>query len=145
MLDQRQLLLSQLQEKLPVNIVQTSSDTAALDLAVFSTSGMPLIIGKSPSTLDIVFDATNNSYTQVWIEDSTGVRQNMTPYINSGEMGGAIDMRDNVIPEQLRWIDELSAKFGNAFNLQHGQGLNNAGINFFEPLRVYTAPSPAAR
>ena len=144
LLDQRENLLTKLQEILPVNVVRTGEASEGLEITIFSSSGMPLIIGSEVSQIEVVADQFNNGYYEVWVMDSTGVRQDMTSSITVGEIGGAIDMRDNVIPEQLRWIDELTARFTTAFNLQHRAGmdlLGNTGIDFFEPVSAYTMPA----
>jgi flagellar hook-associated protein 1 FlgK len=142
LLDQREVLLSQLQKIIPIHVVSSGESSEALGITVFSSSGMPLVLGKEVSQIEVVEDQFNNGFYQVWVRDSTGVRQEMTSSITSGEIGGALAMRDEIIPEQLRWIDELAAKFTTAFNLQHRAGmdlLGNTNIDFFAPVSVFAS------
>jgi flagellar hook-associated protein 1 FlgK len=58
----------------------------------------------------------------------------ITASINSGDLGGTIQMRDQTIPGLLSQLDTLANQFGTAFNAAQAKGFDQngaAGTNFF--------------
>jgi flagellar hook-associated protein 1 FlgK len=64
--------------------------------------------------------------------DSQG--NNITASIQGGQLGGAIQIRDQVIPGYLTQLNTLATQFATAFNTAQTQGFDsngNPGQNFF--------------
>jgi flagellar hook-associated protein 1 len=71
-----------------------------------------------------------NGFQQVL--DSNG--NNITSSIQGGTLGGAIDIRDQVIPGFQSQLNTLASQFGTAFNAAQAKGYDsngNAGGDFF--------------
>ncbi len=66
---------------------------------------------------------------------------NVTNYINSGKLGGYLDVKDDIKNNVLNDLRKLSAAITNDTNILHyeGYGLDNTtNADFFAPLTVYT-------
>ena len=140
--DQRQQLIFELQQKLPANVIEIGDNTVNSEVTIYSTSGLPLINGANVSQFVAEENPTNEGYVNILIRDQTGLTQDATQFIKTSEMGGLLDMRDNIIPEQMRWINNIVSTFTTEFNLQHqaGMGLNGStGENFFEPVAIFAS------
>jgi flagellar hook-associated protein 1 FlgK len=64
--------------------------------------------------------------------DSQG--NDITTAIQGGQLGGAIQVRDQIVPGYLTQLNTLATQFGNAFNTAQAQGFDsngNPGQNFF--------------
>ena len=91
-------------------------------------SGTPLVIGDQSFTLQTTTGA--NGFQQVL--DSNG--SNITSSIQGGQLGGAIQMRDQVIPGMLSQLNSLASQFSSSFNAAQTEGVDsngNQGQNFF--------------
>jgi len=121
--DQRDQLVQQLSKLTGISVSQSSSGEV-----ITTGNGSPLVVGDQSFSLQTVAGA--NGFQQV--EDSQGT--NITTAIQGGQLGGAIQMRDQVIPGYLSQLNTLATQFGNAFNAAQAQGFDsngNVGQNFF--------------
>jgi flagellar hook-associated protein 1 FlgK len=101
-------------------------------------NGTPLVMGDQSFTLQTT--TGNTGFQQVL--DSNG--SNITSSIQGGQLGGAIQMRDQVIPGMLSQLNSLASQFSSSFNAAQTQGVDssgNQGQNFFS---VPTDPKEAA-
>jgi flagellar hook-associated protein 1 len=101
-------------------------------------NGTPLVMGDQSFTLQTM--TSNTGFQQVL--DSNG--SNITSSIQGGQLGGAIQMRDQVIPGMLSQLNSLASQFSSSFNAAQTQGVDssgNQGQNFFS---VPTDPKEAA-
>lgn len=91
-------------------------------------NGTPLVIGGQSFNLQTT--TGTNGFQQVL--DSNG--NNITSSIQGGTLGGAIDIRDQVIPGLQSQLNTLASQFATAFNSAQAQdddSNGNTGGNFF--------------
>jgi|HubBroStandDraft_5_1064220.scaffolds.fasta_scaffold07309_5 flagellar hook-associated protein 1 FlgK len=121
--DQRDELVQQLSTLTGISVSQSS------DGEVITTgNGTPLVMGGQSFNLQTT--TGSNGYQQVL--DSNG--NNITSSIQGGQLGGAIQIRDQVIPGFLSSLNTLASQFATAFNAAQAKGYDsngNAGQNFF--------------
>jgi flagellar hook-associated protein 1 FlgK len=65
---------------------------------------------------------------------------NLTAVLTSGEVGGLVDVRDNVLGQQLTALDTLAFTFASAVNAQHAAGF---GLDGLTGRALFLAPVPA--
>jgi flagellar hook-associated protein 1 FlgK len=121
--DQRDQLVQQLSQLTGITVSQSS------DGEVITTgNGSPLVMGGQSYNLQTTTGM--NGFQQVL--DSSG--NNITSSIQGGQLGGAIQIRDQVVPGYLNSINTLATQFGDAFNAAQEEGYDssgNAGQAFF--------------
>ena len=121
--DQLDQLVQQLSGLTGIAITQgTDGET------ITTANGTPLVIGGQSFNLQT--SPGTNGFQQVL--DSNG--NNITSSIQGGTLGGAIGIRDQVIPGFLSQLNTLASQLGTAFNTAQAQGFDsngNAGTNFF--------------
>ena len=121
--DQRDELVQQLSALTGVSIAQSSDGET-----ITTGNGTPLVIGSQSFTLQTT--TGSNGFKQVL--DSNG--NNITSTIQGGQLGGAIEIRDQTIPGFLSTLNTLASQFATSFNAAQAQGFDsngNAGQNFF--------------
>jgi flagellar hook-associated protein 1 FlgK len=134
--DRRDQLVKELSQKVNIRYAEgnggaltiTAGNTAVLvsgqssrELKVASTPGHD---GKRQGNVEIFYKATDNS-TPV----------NVTQQFKSGEMGGLLDVRDNVVNNLIDGMDQLAYKVALETNKAHIQGYDRNGRSgnmFFE-------------
>jgi flagellar hook-associated protein 1 FlgK len=128
--DQRDQLVQQLSTLVGTSVTQ-SSDGQVITIG----NGTPLVMGgqsynvqttTGPNGLKQVLDANGNDITSA---------------IQGGQLGGTLQIRDQVIPGFLNSLNTLASQFATAFNTAQTQGTDasgNAGQAFF------SIPSSAA-
>ncbi|MGA8111721.1 MAG: flagellar hook-associated protein FlgK, partial [Acidobacteriaceae bacterium] len=128
--DQRDQLVQQLSSLTSVSVTQSS------DGEVITTgNGTPLVMGGQSFSLQ----TTTGSDGMQQVLDSNG--NNITASLSGGQIGGAIQIRDQVIPGYLDQLNTLASQFATAFNAAQAQGYDsngNTGQAFF------TVPSGTA-
>ncbi|MGA3048011.1 MAG: flagellar hook-associated protein FlgK [Terracidiphilus sp.] len=121
--DQLDQLVQQLSGLTNVAITQgTDGET------ITTGTGTPLVVGGQSYNLQT--GTGTDGFQQVL--DSNGT--NITSSINGGTLGGAIQVRDQVVPGFLSQLNTLASQFTTAFNTAQGQGFDStgaAGGNFF--------------
>ena len=131
--DQLDQLVQQLSGLTNVSITQgTNGET------ITTGSGTPLVIGGQSYNLQTT--TGTDGFQQVL--DSNG--NNITSTIQGGTLGGAIEIRDQVIPGFQSQLNTLASQFATAFNSAQAQGFTSSGAvggNFFT---VPTDPNDAA-
>jgi flagellar hook-associated protein 1 len=121
--DQRDQLVQQLSALTGISITQTNEGET-----ITTGNGTPLVMGGQSFTLQTV--TGSDGLQQVL--DSNGT--NITDSIQGGQLGGAIQVRDQIIPGLLTQLNTLASQFATAFNAAQAQGFDsngNAGQNFF--------------
>ncbi len=122
--DQRDELVQQLSNLTGITVTQSSDgeDTIA------TANGSPLVVGGQ--NFDLTTSTGSNGFQQV--VDANGT--NITTTVQGGVLGGAIQTRDQDIPEFLTSLDTLASQFATAFNSAQAAGYDsngNAGQPFF--------------
>lgn len=114
--DQRDQLVQQLSTLTGISIAQSS------DGEVITTgNGSPLVMGSQSFALQTTAGA--NGFQQVL--DWNG--NNITSSIQGGQLGGAIQMRDTVIPGFLSSLNDLASQFAAAVNAAQASGYDSSG------------------
>jgi len=114
--DQRDELVQQLSQLVGVSISQSSDGEV-----ITTANGSPLVMGSQAFQLQTT--TGNNGFQQVL--DSNG--NNITATIQGGQLGGAIQMRDQVIPGFLNSLNTLASQFATALNTAQTQGYDSTG------------------
>ncbi len=95
---------------------------------IMTGNGTPLVMGTQSFTLQTT--TGSDGFQQVL--DSNGT--DITSTLSGGQLGGAIQMRDQTIPGMLAQLNSLASQFATSFNSAQTQGLDsngNQGQNFF--------------
>jgi flagellar hook-associated protein 1 FlgK len=101
---------------------------------ITTANGSPLVMGNQSFALQ----TTTGTDGQQHVLDTSG--NDITTSIQGGQLGGAIQIRDQAVPSYLNQLNTLASQFGAAFNTAQAQGFDsngNPGQNFF------TVPSGA--
>lgn len=121
--DQRDQLVQQLSTLTGISVSQSSNGET-----ITTANGSPLVMGSQSFMLQTT---TGNDGMQ-HVLDSAG--NDITASIQGGQLGGAIQIRDQVIPGFLNQLNTLASQFATAFNAAQAKGFDsngNAGSNFF--------------
>ncbi|MGO8758262.1 MAG: flagellar hook-associated protein FlgK [Terracidiphilus sp.] len=121
--DQRDELVQQLSKLIGISVTQSN------DGEVITTgNGAQLVMGNQSDSLQ----TTTGSDGMQHVLDSNG--NDITTSIQGGTLGGAIAIRDTVIPGYLSQLNSLASEFTTAFNTAQAEGYDangNAGQDFF--------------
>ena len=121
--DQRDELVQQLSALTGVSVTQTNDGET-----ITTGNGTPLVIGNQSFGLQ----TTTGAGGLQQVLDSNG--NNITSSIQGGTLGGAIEFRDQTIPNMLTQLNTLASQFATAFNSAQAKGFDsngNAGQDFF--------------
>lgn len=121
--DQRDELVRQLSTLTGISITQSADGET-----ITTGNGSPLIMGNKSYSLQTT--TGTNGFQKVL--DANG--NDITASIQGGELGAAIQIRDQVIPGFLTQLNTLASQFAAAFNTAQAKGFDskgNAGQNFF--------------
>jgi len=124
--DQRDELIRQLSSLVNISVTQTEHG-----LTLTTANGVPLVVANQSDALQA--NANNSVLEHVYSTQG----QDITSQIQGGQLGGALQIRDQVIPQLLTHLYNLASQFATSFNTQHAAGFDasgNAGQTFFTPL-----------
>ena len=142
--DERQQYIEELQGK--VNFLYF--ETEAGSITITTKQGDALVLGRTSMKLTLG-DRTDGAGTV--ISHFSGIYLNdkeITDTINSGEIGGYIQVRDTLIPGYLKTLDDTAAGIIDRVNTVHAEGWdldNNQGGDFFVPFTPAPPNTSAAR
>jgi flagellar hook-associated protein 1 FlgK len=128
--DQRDELIRQLSGLVNIAVTQTEHG-----LTLTTANGVPLVVANQSFALQS--NANNSVLEHVYSAQG----QDITSQIQGGQLGGTIQVRDQVIPELFNQLNTLASQLASGFNTQHAAGFDtsgNAGQNFFTPLPTTT-------
>lgn len=114
--DQRDQLVQQLSKLVGVSVSQSSNGEV-----ITTANGSPLVVGSTAYQLQTTKGA--NGFQQVL--DASG--NNITSAIQGGQLGGAIQMRDQTIPGFLNSLNTLATQLATAFNSAQAMGFDSTG------------------
>lgn len=123
-IDQRDVLINQLSGLIDVSEIQTESG-----ISLTTSNGTALVAGTQAFTLTTQPDVSGHQHIFAQGND-------VTSQLNSGELGGLLQVRDQQIPSLLSSLDTLAAGIANGFNSANAAGFDlngNAGGNIFVP------------
>ncbi|PKM46127.1 MAG: flagellar hook-associated protein FlgK [Gammaproteobacteria bacterium HGW-Gammaproteobacteria-1] len=130
LLDQRDLLVRQLAERVPVTTVE--QDNGAMN--VFIGNGQVMVLGTDYNQLDVVPSDYDSFTLQVALHTSAGPGPDVTNFLNGGTIGGLLSFRKEVLEPAQNALGRIAIGLAETINAQHGQGLdlnNQLGSDFF--------------
>ena len=122
--DQRDVLINQLSGLIDVSEIQTESG-----ISLTTSNGTALVAGTQVFALTTQPDISGHQHIFAQGKD-------ITSQLNSGELGGLLQARDQQIPSLLTSLDTLAAGISSSFNAANAAGFDfngNAGGNIFVP------------
>jgi flagellar hook-associated protein 1 len=131
--DQRDVLIGQLAQVANISVTQSQQG----GVTITTSDGSALVVGGQSFNLQASPDS--NGTEQIYAAGS-----NITSSFTGGQLGGEINVRDQVIPGVLSSLDALASGLAANVNAaqQQGYDLNgDAGQNLFNPV---TGPGAAA-
>ncbi len=123
LLDQRDELLRQLSERVPVSTVEQDDGS----VNVFIGNGQTLVLGTKTQEIGI----TNNPYSASCYEiavGSDGSGPIVSKYIQGGELGGVLAFRDEILLSNQNALGRIAMAITQTMNDQHRQGLDLNGL-----------------
>jgi flagellar hook-associated protein 1 len=114
--DQRDQLVQQLSTLVGISVTQSNSGEV-----ITTGNGTPLVMGGQSYNLQTT--TGSDGFQQVL--DSNG--KNITTDIQGGQLGGAIQVRDQVIPGYLNTLNTLASQSATAFNAAQAEGYDSNG------------------
>jgi len=121
LLDQRDTLVSNLSQL--VGVSTTTDSNGALN--VFIGNGQPLVLQNVTTTLTTVPDQFNASQLDVATSTSGGV--SISGSITSGDLGGLLSARSQVINPALNQLGQIASALSQSANAQQNSGLDLSG------------------
>ena len=118
LLDQRDLLLEQLSERIGTRVVHGGDG----QVSVFIGNGQGLVIGSTVNTLGVVpnqFDRRRNEVAFV----TNGASVNITETLSGGSLGGALDFRRESLDVVRNQLGQIATSVAVQFNEQHKLGV----------------------
>ncbi len=115
--DKRNALLDELGELIDIDTFEQSSGAVVVNVA----NGLPIVNNQTTYDLSVADGEI------IW-NNSSGGKNVITDKITAGQIGGWLEIRDEVIPKYSAELDELAGEFIWALNYQHTQG---AGLEYF--------------
>lgn len=125
LLDQRDLLLTKLSALVKVNV--TTRANGAVDLSIGnSVGGGKLVDGDKAIPLEARFDEKDLSRVSI-ISDPYSKTPTEVVGVTSGELGGLMGFREQVLQPTFESLDYLTSSFANAVNAIHRNGVDADG------------------
>lgn len=129
--DQETQLIDQLSQLTNVSETQTQQG-----LTLTTGNGTALVVGNQSYALQVQTGADG-------MQDVFSNGQDITSTIQGGNLGGAIQVRDQDIPGLMNQLNTLASQFATAINNAQAQGYDLNG-NQGQPLFTFNAAGPAA-
>lgn len=114
--DQRDELVKHLSELTGVSISQGSDGET-----ITTANGSPLVVGSQSFSLQTAKGSDGVQH----VLDTSG--NDITSSVQGGQLGGAIQLRDQILPGFLSQLNALASQFANAFNAAQALGYDSSG------------------
>jgi flagellar hook-associated protein 1 FlgK len=121
--DQLNESVQQLSQLMGISVIQSNSGET-----ITTGNGTPLVMGSQSFSLQTT--TGSDGFQQVL--DSNGT--DITSSIQGGQLGGAIQIRDQTVPSLLSQLNTLASQFATSFNAAQAGGIDsngNPGQNLF--------------
>ena len=139
LLDQRDQLISQLNQEIKATVVKQSDGS----FNVFIGTGQSLVVGEQAITLQAVQSLSDPSQLEVAYGSGASVTRLLQNSLQGGSLGGLIAFRSESLDVAQNSLGRVAMVLADTFNQQHklGQDLNGAlGGNFFaQPVPLVNA------
>ncbi len=132
LLDQRDQLILDLSKH--VNVSVNYHDNGSAD--VFIGNGQMLVLGTQVNTLAVKPNQFDASVYDIAIRNGN-FDQVITDNLSGGQIGGLINVRQNIIADALNSLGRIALSFGSTFNEMHKKGLDlngDMGIEMFNDI-----------
>lgn len=129
--DLRTQLLDRLSEKIGI---QVNTDERGQVQVLLDSGAAVLVSGQSSFAISTGADPGGGPYTHLFVNQGSAGPLDITSKVTEGQLGGFIDLRDNLLARFQVQMDQLAAGIAGQVNLTHraGFGLNgNTGLDFF--------------
>lgn len=129
--DRRDLLLKQLGEKVEISWAEGSNG----QVSVTAGNTAILVSGSSATDLKAKRTAERNRVEIFYSQDEYGSDFKLTNNFKGGKIGGLLDVRDSIIEDALKNVDELAYNLAKEVNTLHIEGhdrYGKPGVLFFE-------------
>ena len=113
--DERNTLLSELSEYIEIKTFEQTNGS----LTVITARGCALVDGNSSYDLDL---GGSSGARLVW-QGSGGATIDITDYVTKGTIGGALDMRDEILAKYILDLNAVTKELIWVTNQQHSQGI----------------------
>ena len=130
--DQRGVALADLGERIDISSIEDATG----QVTVFTGRGQLLVDKARTYKLVGVPDLSNNGLLDVRYDAGAGPTTSLIPVIQSGQLKGLLDVRDQTIPSLRASLDTLASEVVTQVNQQHrlGFGLDGStNLDFFTP------------
>ncbi|CAH1387746.1 flagellar hook-associated protein FlgK [Candidatus Nitrotoga sp. M5] len=130
LLDQRDQLISLLNQEVKTNVVKQSNGT----LNVFIGAGQSLVVGEKPIVLKAVQSLSDPSRLEIAYDSGSSIIRAQQNSFQGGNLGGLLDFRNESLDAAQNALGRVAIVLADTFNQQHqlGQDLNgDLGGNFF--------------
>jgi flagellar hook-associated protein 1 FlgK len=134
--DQRDQLVRDIADKLPVQTIQDKSGAIAVVLA-----GSRDLVSIDSKVHHIVPTSSTTSGDVTIQRETNGVMEDITDLFSSGSIGGAIAARDGALSDAQNALDQLAYDVANAYNTQHAAGF---GLDGGTGRNLFAAPTQVA-
>jgi len=124
LLDQRELLIRDLSERVSVTVVQ--QDNGALN--VMAGSGQTLVVGNKATTLEVIVEAGDPNQLGIAIRGNGGVLVPITDQLTGGQLGGVVNFRDRMLDPAANSLGLTAISLGHFVNQQQNQGMDLDGV-----------------
>lgn len=128
--DQRDLLLREVAERVPITVLEGERGALTVTLA-----GSQALVSPDGRVNELSVRADANGDVRIY-KTAAGEAVDVTRLVSSGSIGGHIKARDGALTDAQNRLDQLAFDVANAYNAVHsaGVGLDGAsGRNLFEP------------
>jgi flagellar hook-associated protein 1 FlgK len=137
LLDQRNQLVADLAQRVPVSTVAQDDGT----LSVFVGKGQSLVLGTEARALETA-PATDPRQLEIRFQ---GSRADVNDFLNGGRIGGLLEFQNKVLDPAQNRLGLMAVGLAETFNAQHGQGIDLTGApggDFFTSATARTMPAP---
>ncbi|MEN8259181.1 MAG: flagellar hook-associated protein FlgK [Pseudomonadota bacterium] len=138
LLDQRDVLLKRLAEK--VDVTTVAQDDGKVN--VFIGNGQALVLGSTAAELGVQRSGFDASQLDITFKASSGSPVVVTRHMSGGEVGGTLRFREEVLDPAQRQLGVVAAGLVEEFNQLHrlgydlSGGASGTGNDFFAPLKI---------
>ncbi len=123
LLDQRDLLISQLSQEIRVTTV--SQPEGSVD--VFIGNGQSLVVGRTVSSLHTVTSTTDPTALDVAYLNNGNSAKIQQSQLQGGNLGAYLDFRQNILDPAVNSLGRIAIGLAETFNQQHQQGIDLKG------------------
>ncbi|MBV70321.1 MAG: flagellar hook-associated protein FlgK [Myxococcales bacterium] len=138
--DQRDIAIKEIAELADVRVLIHRDGGAQIDLA----NGFSLVQGSNRAVLSTIPDPANAGLLAIEHTSLSGVTTEITNSIQTGEIGGLLNLRDTVIPTHMGEMDQLAFTFVAEVNAIHQAGVGLDGLggrDLFDPIGAVAGAS----